>query len=180
MTNVSNTFAGLQREHLQDSLRISFPTLGKVWAALSIMFTLLFTYPLLLSISDPTQDLWDTLFLALISLGFLYASLVSLFNRSVVQVNQSELKVTHGPLPYASSKTLDSTNIKQIYVRLVRAGRSTSYDLYVLTRNNLHEKFLTVRNGELGLYLEQEIERFLGIEDQVVRGEWRPEPYLWE
>jgi hypothetical protein len=42
------------------------------------------------------------------------------------------------------------------------------------------KKLTDVMDGSFALFLEQEIERFLGIEDQVVRGEWRPEPYLWE
>ncbi len=178
MSDVPPKFAGLKIEHQQDELRISWPILNRIWAV-SILLTPLFAFPLL-SKSNPIKtfyDLWETLFLVLISLGLPYASLVSLLNRSVIQISQSKLEVKHGPLPYAFGKVLDLTNVRQIYVRQV--GRFP-YTLYILTGNNRHEKFLEVTNGKLALYLEQEIERFLGIEDQVIRGEWRPEPYLWE
>ena len=182
MSNAPNEFIGLKIEHEQGKLRISWPIFRRAWAIVLIPLALLLAFPLLLLGSDSitVQDLCPMLFFLPISLGFLYASLISLFNRSVLQVSKSEMRIEHGPLPYAHSKTFDSTNVKQIYVKLVQVGRSTSFIVYILTKNNLHEGFLTLSNGELGLYLEEEIERFLGIEDQVVRGEWRPEPYLLE
>lgn len=181
MSDVPPKLAGLKIEHKQDELRISWPILNRLWVV-SILLGPLFAF-LLLSESDPTKpphDLCTIPIIILLLLGSLYVSLVSLFNRSVLQISQSELRVKHGPIPYALSNTFDSNNVKQIYVKLVQAGRSTSYAVYILTKNNLHEKFLALPNGKLALYLEEEIERFLGIKDQVVRGEWRPEPYLLE
>jgi hypothetical protein len=186
MSDVPPKLAGLKIEHQQDNLRISWSTLGQAWAIFFAPLALMSAFPLLLWIfsSDPiliTSEIACTITpITLFSLVLFYLTLVSLFNRSVIQISQSELRAEIGPLPYESSKTLNSINIQQIYVRLKRTGRTTAYALYVLTRNNHHEKLVTVRNGKLALYLEEEIERFLGIEDQVVRGEWRPEPYLWE
>ncbi|MCP4543795.1 MAG: hypothetical protein GY832_42320 [Chloroflexi bacterium] len=186
MANMPNKFAGLKIEHQQDELRISWPTLGRAWAIFFTPLALMLAFPLLLLIFSPDPILIPPEIVCIItlvtlfSLGLVYLVLLSLFNRSVVQVSQNELTVAHGPLPYASNKALASTNVKQVYIRLAHGSRTTFYVLYVLTRDNLHEKFLTVRNGKLALYLEEKIERFLGIEDQVVRGEWRPEPYLLE
>lgn len=184
MSDVPPEFAGLKMEHQQGNLIISWPTLGQAWAIVFAPLALVFAFPPLLWIfsSDPiliTSEIACTITpITLFSLVLFYLTLVSLFNRSVIQISQSELRAETGPLPYESNKTLNSTNIQRIYVRSKRTRRTTVYALYALTRNNRREKLVTVRNGQLALYLKEEIERFLGIKDQVVRGEWRPEPYL--
>ncbi|MCP4535651.1 MAG: hypothetical protein GY832_00720 [Chloroflexi bacterium] len=121
----------------------------------------------------------------ILSLTMLYYLLLWILNEKVIEVTQDSLSTKcEGPVPWlASDHLLDSANIKQVYIiKRVTGGRSstTYYDVYVLTRDEQHEKLVTVSNGDWALYIEQEIERFWGIEDQVVRGEWRPTPYLWD
>jgi hypothetical protein len=108
-----------------------------------------------------------------------YYTLIALFNKSVVDISQDGLQITHGPIPYMRGTTFESATARQVFVWGGTLGRR-GYDVCILTRDSLCEPIVTVWNCKLALYLEQEIERFWGIEDEVVRGEWRPEPYLWE
>jgi hypothetical protein len=121
----------------------------------------------------------------ILSLVMLYCFLLWLLNKKVVEVSHDALLVgCEGPIPCLTfDQVIDSTEIRQVYViERISGGRYQSryYDVHVLTKDGGREKIVTVPNGNQALYLEQEIERFLGIEDQVVRGEWRPTPYLWE
>ena len=118
------------------------------------------------------------------SLVMLYYFLLWRLNERVVEVNRDTLTSRcEGSIPWPiPDQVFDLSSIKQMYIieRTVGRAQFKYYDIYVLPADGRREKLLTVRQGEWALYLEQEIERFLGIEDQVVRGEWRPTPYLWE
>jgi hypothetical protein len=120
------------------------------------------------------------LFFLGVSFLLLYFALVLIFNRAIIEISQGRLVVEHAPIPYARRRVLDPAVIRQIYVIRRESRYAFSYKVYALIRGCAHRHLLTVDNGVLALYLEQEIERALGMEDQVVRGEWRPEPYLWE
>jgi hypothetical protein len=133
------------------------------------------------------NDRWNFLHkslipIAIMALFTLYYCLIWLNNKMVVQVDRTTLEINwKGPVPcFYPGRTFPVADIKQVYVRRLSRHTNTTYDIYILTTQGQHKKFATVNDGKRALYLEQEIERFLGIEDQAVRGEWRPGPYLWE
>ena len=178
---------GVDVEILKDGERISFSpfSLVWVWGPFFLLLAVLLGSPVVLIVRDPfiLGDSWGliilTLLLLVVSLCAVYLALVWVFNRSTIEIGQGRLVVKQGPFPYARHRNLGMANIRQIYIIRRERRFGFYYRVYALTKDDLHRALLTVENGEIALYLEREIERFLGIEDQVVRGEWRPEPYLW-
>ena len=61
---------------------------------------------------------------------------------------------------YCTAKTSSSRN-----------GTSTAYELHALTSGGEDRKLLKVDELEQALFIEQEVEKFLGIADVPVRGE---------
>jgi hypothetical protein len=168
---------GVKVETSPDGLWISWPPLGHDWliaVPFLVLFALLFITP------SNREDFSSILLFVLIFAGGAYVVGVGLFNRSVIEIARHALIARCGPLPYKSRREFDSRLVRQVYVKLERVGRLTGYGIYILSQDGRHERFWRVIDGRLALYLEQEIEQILGIPDEVVRGEWRPDPYLWE
>jgi hypothetical protein len=126
-------------------------------------------------------ELWPMALFGLIhagvGLGLIYYVLTGYFNKTAVTVNMMDVVVKHGPLPYPGNKRLNRTNIKQLYCKeKIRRGKNStycSYEVHAVTQDDKHEKLLTgLEESEQALYVEQEIERALGLTDRPVRGEW--------
>lgn len=114
---------------------------------------------------------------ALIGVALIYATIAGYINKTLITVGSGRLKVEHGPLPWIGNKQLDAVAIKQLYCkeRIHRGRNSTSYsyEVHAVTEAGVDEKVVSgLHNSEQALYLEQEIERFLGIKDRPVRGEF--------
>lgn len=112
-----------------------------------------------------------------VGVALTYYTLALLLNTTTVAVTRGELTVRHGPLPWVPA-TLPVRDLEQLYVeRKVRHnknGTSVTFQLMAVTRDHSGRK-LVGGLEELGqaLYLEQEIERTLGIRDRPVAGEHR-------
>jgi hypothetical protein len=112
----------------------------------------------------------------IIGIGMTYYVLCGYLNQTFIRVNYNTLSIKHGPLPYPGNRTFDTTDIKQIYskesVAYSRRGRSTSYELRAVTHSGRNVKLLGgLTNSEQALFIEQEVEKYLGIHDVPVRGE---------
>jgi hypothetical protein len=167
--------SGVKMRPLSDGVRISWPPLPPYWLVLAGF--LLFTAIILVG---NLKDFGSVVLFLLVLAGFFYVTGLVFINRSVLHISWREMTISCGPLPYKSQRQFDPHEIRQVYVRLERVGRTTTYGVYALDRSGDHLRLWSVADGQVALYLEQEIERFLGIPDEVVRGEWRPDPYLWE
>ena len=114
---------------------------------------------------------------AAIGLFLAYYALAGFLNSTVIRVGMGEIDVTHGPLPWFGKRHLETASIAQLYVKEVlrhrrRGSASLTYEVHVATRDGGHVKLLSgLDSSEQALYLEQEIERALGIKDLPVRGE---------
>jgi hypothetical protein len=125
-----------------------------------------------------------------------YAILQNLLNRTVIDVSPDRVTVYQGPLPRWSSTTIATSNVEQFFSEMhsfrtggvgyiYRGGSRT----WIYFQARLKERrggipvdqilFSGVLNHELdpaqALFVEEQIERFLGIEDRPVgaRGEIR-------
>lgn len=114
-----------------------------------------------------------------VGLGLVYFTLSGFVNRTVVEAERGHaLTVRHGPLPWPGAATLDAGAIAQLFVtatrRVDRDGDArTSYALAALTKDGARVPVLRTVGLPLedALFLEQELERHLGLRDVPVAGE---------
>jgi hypothetical protein len=112
-----------------------------------------------------------------IGLALIYYVLTGYINETRVTVDGSRLTVRHGPLPFWGNKEISTHDILQLYTKhhhtMWRNNWSGHYELHVVTGKNRHEKLLSGwDNSNYPLFVEQEVEHFLEIEDYPVRGEY--------
>jgi hypothetical protein len=115
-------------------------------------------------------------FHASIGLFLTYYTLAGFRNRTLIRVSPSLLAVDHGPLPWWGNTHVDAPSIAQVYckehIRRSRGTTSASFSVHAATNAGGEEKLVDdLESSDQALYLEQEIERFLGIKDVPVRGE---------
>lgn len=106
-----------------------------------------------------------------------YGVLCSFFNRTRVQFDRSQVEISHGPLPSPGHNQLclDSADLDQVFVVEQRRSKgSRSYEVCALLKNGSRVKLLgSLQQLERALYLEQQLESYLGIRDRAVAGEFR-------
>jgi len=110
-----------------------------------------------------------------IGVGFLYFALAGWFNVTHINVNNYSLNIQHKPLWWFGNQTISTSNIKQIYCQLkvhkTKNSESHTYDVFVMTQDDKSVKIVSqLMKKEQALYIEQEIERFLQIENIPVSG----------
>jgi hypothetical protein len=102
---------------------------------------------------------------------------ISLFvNRTVIRVAGGELTIRHGPLPWFGNHTLFGGDLEQLYCeeKMHRGKNSTSttYSVGAILRGGEKKELLSgLETPDQALYIEQQLERKLGIEDRPVSGE---------
>jgi len=106
-----------------------------------------------------------------------YEVIAGYLNKTYVRVDNSSIVIKHAPLPHFGNKTLNSSDIKQLYSKEKisdkrKGDSSVSYEVHAITNDNKNIKLLSgLESSEIALFIEQEIEKFLKIEDKSVRGE---------
>ena len=106
-----------------------------------------------------------------------YCTLAGWVNQTAVEVSRNRLTVRHGPLPWPGNRDVPGRQLTQLYgeeiVKTNKGSKSYSYDLMALDREGRKIKLLKgLLEKEQVLYLEQTLERRLGIEDAPVDGEF--------
>ncbi|MGB0840185.1 MAG: hypothetical protein ACPGXL_08595, partial [Chitinophagales bacterium] len=112
----------------------------------------------------------------LVGLGMFYWLLTLLFNKTKISVTSRDLTVRHGPLkiPFYKSQELPVDEIAQLYCQKYMASKTNgkpdwAYQLCVITQKT--EDLVLIKNlpkYSQALYLEQEIELFLQIDDEFI------------
>ncbi|MGC3998339.1 MAG: hypothetical protein QM767_13035 [Anaeromyxobacter sp.] len=119
------------------------------------------------------------LFLSLhlaVGLFMTYRTLASFLNRTEVTVESGQLCVRHRPLPWPGSRQLPGHTLKQLWVRerisRGKNGTSVTYELQAERHQGKPLKLLSgLEQPEQAIFLEQQLEMHLGIQDQPVAGE---------
>ena len=117
----------------------------------------------------------------LIGIGLLYYVLSVFFNTTYIVVNQRELSIEHRPLksPFYPNRYIASREIDQIFVEKYVAGKTNGTPNYafgvqaVLQGGKRVKLVKGLKNSDQALYVEQEIESFLSIQDEPVDEEWK-------
>jgi len=110
----------------------------------------------------------------LFGLGLTYATLMGLVNRTTVTAQRTGLQVHHGPLPWFGSGTVKF--IDQLYTkrreRHTKSGSVITYQLIAILKGGNQRKIVGGLTQDVqALWLEQELERQLGLEDRPIAGE---------
>jgi len=96
-------------------------------------------------------------------------------NTTYIRVNTTTLTINERPFP-VFMKTVNSDEVKQLYVKEDR-DRIAPYSVMVIVANNSYQTYQTLigylPTAEEAWYIEQEIEKHLGIEDVPIAGEYR-------
>ncbi len=108
--------------------------------------------------------------------GLTYWTLACFINKTHIRVERGEVVITHGPLPWFGYRRVPGVMIDQIYgkshVTHGKNGPSTDYQLWLVNTTGRHEKLhANSLTTDQVLYLEQQLEKALGIQDRAIPGE---------
>ena len=111
-----------------------------------------------------------------VGIGLIYYVVAGWLNRTHIFVSRGKIAVRHRPIPWLGNKELKASNVRQLYVKekflRSRRGPYVTYQVHALTRTRRNIKLVSgLETSEQALYIEQEIEKYLGIEDIPVEGE---------
>lgn len=109
-----------------------------------------------------------------------YITLCQVFNRTRLIISEHKIIVETKPLPvYKARREFYAADIEQVYVKrqvayLSRGSTRIDYHVYVLKHGQETAEELVHRLSYVdhALFLEQEIEHYLGIVDRPVEGEY--------
>lgn len=132
--------------------------------------------------------LFSGMFVAIITAFIWRVSLAALLNWTTVRADATGLSITHRPIRAAKEWELKREEIAQLYASMV-ARRSRRYrssadtthecELMAVTVSGQHRLLLSrLPSAHHALFLEQRIERALGVEDTAVEGELAPRSRL--
>lgn len=111
-----------------------------------------------------------------VGVGIGYYALAGFLNRTTITAERDVLHVRHSPLPWVGATDLWVRDLDQLYAKQVISknsdGTSMSYELHAILKNGRQRKLVSgLSEAEQALYLEQQLERRLGIADRPVFGE---------
>lgn len=117
----------------------------------------------------------------LVGLGFI-ANIVSTFiNKTNVSVTKRFIQIKQTPIPsfFKKDAKIPTNDVEQLYVSRYVSSTTNgvpnhAHALYVITKDGSKYPLVKEMNKESALYLEQEIELFLKIEDRSIAGEVTP------
>lgn len=114
---------------------------------------------------------------AAVGIGLTYYVIAGFFNRTVITVLSGKLNIDHGPVPVPGKLSMSAEELDQLYAKRRvthsrNGGTNVSYELHARLTSGQDRKLLGgLSKEEDALFIEQQIESFLGIEDRAVSGE---------
>jgi len=176
---------GTEVLHLPSSLDIRvnrYQSATKAELTFKTIFTLFWNFVVLIIAGAMIASgiLLPVLFMSfhiLVGIGSIVVLAQTLFNHTDIIVDDYNIKITNRPIRgfWNRDKTYDKKDIEQLYVTRYVASTTNgqpnhAYALYAVMNNGKKVQLVKGMNKETQLYLEQEMERFLDIEDEFVRG----------
>ena len=108
-----------------------------------------------------------------VGVGLTYSVLTGFLNSTKVDVTTQTVTIAHGPLPWLGNRTIDTNTVKQFYTKESKGEKGSTFDLFLMTQDNKSIKLISgMDSAEAGLFIEQQIESWLQIEDKPVAGEF--------
>jgi len=111
-----------------------------------------------------------------VGIGLTYYVIAGWLNRTQVYVDKAGLHVRHRPVPWIGNINVPSLELKQLYVKekesRTRNGTSVSFEVRAVTHGGRNIKIVDgLETQEQAFFIEQKVEKFLGIKDMAVPGE---------
>ncbi len=111
-----------------------------------------------------------------VGLGMAYFCAAMFLNRTTLLVRDGELTVSHGPLPWWGGDSYPTRDIEQLFcvekITSSEEGKNVSYVLNAQLKGRGKKALLTgLHDADQALFLEQQLESHLKIEDRPVAGE---------
>jgi hypothetical protein len=111
-----------------------------------------------------------------VGVGLTYLCLAGFFNRTVVKVDNRVLRVRHGPLPWPGNVDWSVNDLRQFFVRSQthrgKHGSNETFDVVAVPAEGRRRPLLKrLPSQDQAIFVEQELERFLSIQDEPVPGE---------
>lgn len=118
----------------------------------------------------------------LVGVGLLYYVIAVFINKTYVWVSRREINIEHRPLrlPFYPNRTISASDLEQLFIRKYVSSRTNGRPNYAFSvearLKNGQDVSLVKRlgNADQAAYLEQQIEKFLNIDDKPIMEEWRP------
>lgn len=164
---------GLEVDDAPARLRISWEWRVKPGEAVGVLLILALIVPVLASGNggEPTLVVCVVL-LGTLGLALAYRVAKQLRNRTVIEVTRDSLDVRTGPISMSAPLALSRREIDQLFCVALSARHSTIYQLHAQLTGGKRQCLLDeIDDVERAFFLEQAIERRLGIEDHPVTGE---------
>lgn len=174
---------GIEMNQLKEEMEIKIDW-NEVTSSFSIwfgiywnLFLLFVTY--LLVTGDSDVKLFFALFLIpfyLVGIKFIYRILVYLYNTTFITVNKEMINVEHTPINFYLFKDhhLMTHAIEQLFVRKEQIGEKGNEHVYAwcvdveMKDGEMITLMKDLKEEKYAFYIEQEIEKYLGIKDRSV------------
>lgn len=116
----------------------------------------------------------------LIGISLIYYILTVLLNKTYILVSKREILVEHRPLrlPFHPNRSISAMDLDQLFISKYVSSRTNgrpNYAFSVMARLRTGSEIKLVkglRQPEQATYIEQQIEKFLHIEDRAIEGEY--------
>ncbi|HMQ60322.1 MAG TPA: hypothetical protein PKE06_06625 [Flavilitoribacter sp.] len=116
----------------------------------------------------------------LVGVSLLYYVIATFVNKTYIQVSRRQVSIVHTPLklPFYKDKSIFSNELDQLYVQRYVASTTNgqpnhAFALQARLKNGREIRLIKgLKHPDQAAYLEQQIEKFLTIEDRPMEGEY--------
>lgn len=111
-----------------------------------------------------------------VGIGVAWFTLAGFLNTTTIRARRGLIEITSGPVPCGGNATIPTDDLAQLYckerISHSKNGTSYSYKVLAVTKANVRKTLLkNLTEADQALFIEQELERFLGIDDRPMPGE---------
>ena len=114
-----------------------------------------------------------------VGVGLTYFTIAGFFNRTTIEADAHELRVSHGPVPWKGNWAVPADDVEQLYCqrdtsRSRNSDGHSTYKLHAVLKGGARKTLMShVSEADQVRYVEQELEKHLRIADRRVAGELR-------
>lgn len=113
-----------------------------------------------------------------VGVGMVYTTIAGFLNTTTITVDRGRLSVRHAPVPWKGNRELAASSLEQLYcqehVSNGRNGTTVTYSVQAIDKAGRKVKLVSgLSDRDQALFIEQQVEGYLGITDRRVASEMR-------